>query len=165
MVEEVVQLTCVTDNTYLEDRDSYLNMNPGDKNMPAQQEYCYRTSAIRIQEVRCWMVRSEKASLVRSTMTQWCKTSANCRSEWMKIQETQENQPGVTKYRRSMPVAAVAKAEKAAYHSHTAVVEGRDDCNTVRLLGPGFALGRSTGDPAFRFEGSSPGRTVDQQTQ
>jgi hypothetical protein len=58
-----------------------------------------------------------------------------------------------------MPVAAVAKAVKAAYHSHTAVAERRDDCNMVRPKVPGFALARSMGDPAFRFERSSPERT------
>ena len=65
-------------------------------------------------------------SLVRSTRMQSCRTNGSYRSELMKI-EIQENQPGVTKYRMSMPVAAVAKAERAAYHSHTAAVEGRDD--------------------------------------
>jgi len=73
----------------------------------------------------------------------------------------QENQPGATMYRKSMPVAAVAKAVKAAYHSHTAVAERRDDCSKVRQRVPGFALALSTGeDPAFRFNGSSPRRTV-----
>lgn len=66
------------------------------------------------------------------------------------------NQPGVTMYRTSMPVAAVAKAGRAAYHSRTAVAERRDDYNMARLKVPGFALVRSTGDPAFRFERSSP---------
>jgi hypothetical protein len=51
-----------------------------------------------------------------------------------------------------MPVAAVAKAVKATYHSHTVVVERRDDCNMVRQRVPGFALAISMGDPAFRFE-------------
>jgi len=60
-----------------------------------------------------------------------------------------------------MPVAAVAKAEKATYHSHTAVAEQRDGYSMVRLKVPGFALVRSTGDPAFRFGGSSPWRTID----
>lgn len=64
-----------------------------------------------------------------------------------------------------MPVAAVAKVERATYHSHTAVAALRDDCNTVCLKVPGFALGRSTGDPAYRFEGSSPERTIDWRTQ
>jgi len=63
-----------------------------------------------------------------------------------------ESQPGETKYQRSMPVAAVAKAVKATYHSHTAVAEQRDDCNMVRQRVPGFALAISTGDPAYRFE-------------
>lgn len=61
-----------------------------------------------------------------------------------------------------MPVAAVAKAMRAAYHSHTAVAERRDDCKKARLRVPGFALVRSTGDPAFRFNGSSPQRTIGQ---
>jgi hypothetical protein len=60
-----------------------------------------------------------------------------------------------------MPVAAVAKAVKATYHSHTVVVERRDDYSTVRQRVPGFALAISMGDPAFRFEGSSPRRTID----
>jgi len=59
-----------------------------------------------------------------------------------------------------MPVAAGAKAVKATYHSHTMVVARRDDCNMVRQRVPGFALVRSTGDPAFRFERSSPKRTM-----
>jgi hypothetical protein len=63
-------------------------------------------------------------------------TNANYRSGSTKIQVIQviqENQPGVTKCRMSMPVAAVAKAEKAASHSHTAAVEERDDWKMVRL--------------------------------
>lgn len=129
MVVAVGQLTYVKGNTYPEyHRDSYLNTNLGCRSMLDQKEKCgYRMSAIRIQEVQCWRVRSERVSLARSTMRQSCRTSANYRSESKKIQGNQENQPGVTKYRMSMPVAAVAKAEKAAYHSHTAVVEGRDD--------------------------------------
>jgi len=83
-------------------------------------------SAIRIQEVQRWRARLGKVFLARSTMMQSCRTSGNYRSGLKQIQENQENQPGVTKYRMSMPVAAVAKA-KAAYHSHTVVVEGRDD--------------------------------------
>jgi hypothetical protein len=90
-------------------------------------------------------------SLVRSTKMQSRRTNGNYRSESMKI-EIQENQPGVTMYRTSMPVAAVAKAEKATYHSHTAVVEQRDDYSMVRQRAPGCALVRSTGDPAFRFK-------------
>jgi hypothetical protein len=124
----VDQLTYVMGNTYPEDRDSYWNMNLGYRNMLDRGERCCcRTSVIRIQEAHCWMVRSEKEFLVRSMMMQLCKTSANYRSKSRKIQGNPENQPGVTKYRMSMPVAAVAKAEKAAYHSHTAVAEGRDD--------------------------------------
>jgi hypothetical protein len=90
-------------------------------------------------------------SLVRSTRMQSRRTNGSYRSELMKI-EIQENQPGVTMYRTSMPVAAVAKAEKATYHSHTVVVEQRDDCSMVRQKAPGCALVKSTGDPAFRFD-------------
>jgi len=59
-------------------------------------------------------------------------------------------------YRRSMPVAAVAKAKRPTCHSRTAVAARRDGYSMARLEVPGFALVRSTGDPAFRFEGSSP---------
>jgi len=55
-------------------------------------------------------------------------------------------------YQKSRPVAAVAKAMKAIYHSHTGVVDWRDDYNMARRQVPGFALGISTGDPAFRFD-------------
>jgi hypothetical protein len=90
------------------------------------ERYGYRMSAIRIQEVQCWRARSEKGFLVRLRTMQWCRMSGNYRSGLKPIQGNRENQPGVTKYRMSTPVAAVAKA-KAAYHSHTVVVEGRDD--------------------------------------
>jgi hypothetical protein len=128
VVVGVVQLTYVIGNTYLEDRDSYWNKNLGCRSMLGQMEKCCcRTSVVRIQVVHCWRVRSEKESSARSTMMQSCRTNVNYRLELTKIQGIQENQPGVTKYRMSMPVAAVAKAVKAAYHSHTAVVEERDD--------------------------------------
>jgi hypothetical protein len=58
-----------------------------------------------------------------------------------------------------MPVAAAAKARRATYHSHTTDVEQRDDYKMARQQVPGFALVISTGDPAFRFERSRPGRT------
>jgi hypothetical protein len=58
-----------------------------------------------------------------------------------------------------MPVAAVAKAMKAVYHSHTVVFEQRGGCSMVLQKVPGFALVKSTGDPAFRFRESSPERT------
>jgi len=128
VVVEVVQLTYVKGNTSPVDRDSYCYTNLGCKSMLNQmEECCCRKSVIRIQVVRCWRVRLEKASSARSTKMQSCRTNANYRSESPTIQAIQENQPGVTKYRMSMPVAAVAKAERAAYHSHTAAVEGRDD--------------------------------------
>jgi hypothetical protein len=120
-------LTYVIGNTYPEEGDSYWNTNLGCRSTLDQMEECYcRTSAIRIQAVHCWRVRSEKESSVRSKMMQSYRTNANYRSEPTN-QGIQENQPGVTKCRMRMPVAAVAKAEKAAYHSHTAVVEERDD--------------------------------------
>ena len=80
---------------------------------------------------------------------QWYTTSGSCRSESRMIRW---NQPGEMKYRMSTPGAAVAKAVKAAYHSHTVVVERRDDCSMVRQKVPGSPLVISTGDPAFRFE-------------
>ena len=63
-----------------------------------------------------------------------------------------ENQLGVMRYPTSRPVAAGAKGVRATYHSHTMVVAPRDGCKMVRLKAPGFELGRSTGDPAFRFD-------------
>lgn len=65
-----------------------------------------------------------------------------------------------------MPAAALAKAEGAAYHSHTTAVGSRDDCSMGGRKVPGY--GRtviSTGDPAFRFDGSRPERTMYGQTQ
>lgn len=56
-----------------------------------------------------------------------------------------------------MPVAAGGEEVKAACHSHTADAARRDDCNMARRKVPGSALATlSTGDPAFRFEGSGP---------
>jgi hypothetical protein len=95
----------------------------------------------------------EKAFSVRSTRMRSCKKNESYRSGSRMTQGIQENQPGVTMYQKmSMPVAAVAEAEKAAYHSHTAVAERRDDYRMVRQKVPGCALVISTGDPAFRFE-------------
>ncbi|CCD34159.1 hypothetical protein BofuT4_uP105020.1 [Botrytis cinerea T4] len=51
-----------------------------------------------------------------------------------------------------MPVAAVAKAKRATFHSHTVVAARRDDCNKVLRKAPGFALAISTEDPVFRLE-------------
>jgi hypothetical protein len=59
-----------------------------------------------------------------------------------------------------MPVAAVAKAMRATYHSHTTVFDLRDDCRMVRQKVPGFAPVIWMGDPAFRLEWSSPERTM-----
>jgi hypothetical protein len=64
-------------------------------------------------------------------------------------------------YQMSTPAAAEAMATTVTYHSHTAVVGQRDDCNMVRRKAPGFALARSTGDPAFRFAISSPKWTME----
>jgi hypothetical protein len=64
-------------------------------------------------------------------------------------------------YLMNMPVAAGAREVKAAYHSHTVDAARRDGCRMVRLKVPGFALATiSTGDPAFRFERSSPEWTI-----
>jgi hypothetical protein len=70
------------------------------------------------------------------------------------------SQPGETKYQTNMPVAAVAKAMMATYHSHTMVVAQRDGYKMVRQKVPGFALAISTEDPVFRFRRSSPERTM-----
>lgn len=70
-------------------------------------------------------------------------------------------QPGATRYQTSMPVAAVAKVRRATYHSHTAVFDLRDDCKMVCQKVPGYAPVISMGDPAFRFERSSPEWTTD----
>ncbi|KAG9238105.1 hypothetical protein BJ875DRAFT_368525 [Amylocarpus encephaloides] len=56
------------------------------------------------------------------------------------------------RYPTSRPVAAGVEGARATYHSHTMVAAPRDDCKRVRLKVPGFALGKSTGDPAFRFK-------------
>jgi hypothetical protein len=122
-------------------------------------------SAPRILRDRCWPVRWERGSWARSTNSQLCKKNENCRSESKMIPGNQESQPGATMYRRNMPVAAVAKAVEAAYHSHTAVAERRDDCNMVRRKVPGCALVISMADPASRFKGVSPERTMKLQTQ
>ena len=108
---------------------------------------------------RGWRVKLGKVSWVRSTRMRSCRTSGSYRSE-LKIPGNLESQPGATMYLRSMPVAAGAKEVRATYHSHTADAAQRDDCNMVRLKVPGFALAISTGDPAFRFERSSPEWTI-----
>lgn len=97
-------------------------------------------------------------SLDRWRSLQSCRTSVRSYHSRRKlIPRSQENQPGATMYQRSMPVAAVAMVVRVAYH--TAVAGRRDGCSMVRLKVPGFALAISTGDPAFRFECSSPKRT------
>lgn len=150
-------LTCARDSTFPVGRGSCLNMNPGYMSTPDQKVgYCCKKSVRgRLEAQYCWE-ELERGFSARSKTMRWCMRSENCRLKSTKTQEIQVNQPGVTKYRTSMPVAAVAKAKRATYHSHTAVAERRDDCSMVRLKFPGFALVRSTGDPAFRFEGSSP---------
>jgi hypothetical protein len=69
-VGEVVQLTYVKDNTCLEERDSWLNMNLGYTNTPGQGGYCYRKSATRLQEDQYYLVTLGMVSLVRSRRLQ-----------------------------------------------------------------------------------------------
>jgi hypothetical protein len=59
------------------------------------------------------------------------------------------SQPEATRYRRNRPVAAEAKAERAASHSH--VKAARERCSKVyqSVLG----LTETEGDPAFRLGG------------
>ena len=159
-VVEVVLRTCVRDSTYLEVDGSCSDIAPGDRNMLVPtEECCCMSSAPEEQEDQRWQVELERASWVRSTRMQSCRTSGSFRSEW-RIPRSLESQPGATMYLRSMPVAAGAKEVKATYHSCTADAARRDGCNMVRLMVPGFALAISTGDPAFRFERSSPEWTI-----
>ena len=54
-------------------------------------------------------------------------------------------------------MAAAAKVRKAASHLHTAGAEKQDDRNTVvRQTFPGFATGRSAGDPVSRPKEGMP---------
>lgn len=56
-----------------------------------------------------------------------------------------------------MPAAAVAKAERATYHSHTEAVERRDDCSKVYQSVLGLTLETVTeGNPAFRLNDGNP---------
>ncbi len=144
-------------NTFPAVDGSCSDMTLAGKNMLDQMAECCRTkSALMEQGGHCSQAKLEKASWVRSTRMRSCRTNVSYRSEWM-ILRSSGNQPGETRYRMSMPVAAGAKAARAPYHSHTAVAVRRDDCKMVRLKVPGFALAISTGDPAFRLKWSSPG--------
>lgn len=157
-------MTCAKHNTCLADRrGSCWSTIPDCKNTLERrmEAYCYMKFGIKILEAHYWWGAWVKGSWARSRMKQSCRTSASCRLEWMKNQVIQVIQPGVTKYQMNMPVAAVAKAMRATYHSHTAVFDLRDDCKMVRQKVPGFAPVRSMGDPAFRLRRSSPKRTID----
>lgn len=57
--------------------------------------------------------------------------------------------PGVTNRSRNMPGEAAAKVKMAVSRSHTTVAA--DDNTALRWTDPGYALVRSTGDPAFRY--------------
>lgn len=157
MVVAVVPLTCARDNTSLEARDSCWSMNRACTCNPDPMEgYCCRAfGSAKREDLRCSEALG-RGFLVRSTKTQSCRMSENCRSRSIQIQEIPTSQPAVTMSQTSMPVAAAAKARKAAYHSHTVVVEQRDDCSTARQQVPGCALAISTGDPAFRLSSSRP---------
>jgi hypothetical protein len=64
------------------------------------------------------------------------------------------SQPEATRYRRSRPVAAVAKAERATSHSHIKAVGQRGGCSMVYQSALGLTLGIETeGNPAFRLDG------------
>lgn len=157
MVVAAVPLTCVKDNTSLAERDSCWSMNRACKCKPDLTEACCYMAfgSAKREDLRC-SGESVRGFWVRSTRTPSCRMSENCRSKSIQIQEIPKSQPEVTMYQTSMPVAAAAKARKAAYHSHTAVVEQRDDCSMVRQQVPGCALAISTGDPAFRLSSSRP---------
>lgn len=161
VVVVVVHSTCVKHSTYLEERGSYWSTTIlGCKNTRGQtEEYCCTRSGIRTPAAHYWWEGLEKGSWARSKTTQSCRTSASYRSGWTKSQVIQVNQPGVTKYQTSMPAAALAKAERATYHSHT-IFDLRDDCRMARQKVPGFAPVISTGDPAFRLGWSSPKWTM-----
>lgn len=111
--------------------------------------------------VAAWVMES----WVRSMMMRLCRTSGSSRLKLIQIQEIRVSQPEVRMYRKSMPGAAGAKARKVTYHSHTAASEQRDDCSMVGQTVPGSALAISTVNPAFRFVGVCPRRTIDGQTQ
>jgi hypothetical protein len=115
------------------------------------------------QEDQYWRIGLETAFLGRLKTMLSCRMSESYRLE-LKIPGSQVNQPGATKYRRNMPAAAGARAVKATFHSHTAVAARRENCNMVRLRVPGFALAISTGDPAYRFERSSPNGQINLET-
>jgi hypothetical protein len=156
-----VQLKYV-DSTYPAERDSCWDTSLGCRSMPGQmEEYCCRWFATMTLEDRYSQEELAREFWARLRRMQSYRRSGSSRSKSTMIRVNSENQPGVTRYRRSMPDAAGAKAVKATYHSHTMVVARRDDCNMVRQRVPGFALVISTGDPAFRFEWSSPKRTMD----
>ena len=54
-------------------------------------------------------------------------------------------------------MAAAAKVRKAASHLHTAGAENQEHRSMViRQTFPGFATGRSVGDPVSRPEGGMP---------
>ena len=120
---------------------------------------CCRGFARQTLRDHCWLVAWGRGSWARWTSLQLCRMTGSCRSE-SRIPGSRESQPGATKYLTSMPVAAVAKAVEAAYHSHTADAGRRGGCNRVRRKVPGCALVISMADPASRFAGSSPERTA-----
>jgi len=85
--------------------------------------YCGSSFAVVELEDQRVLEELETVFWVRSTSLLSCKTSGRSYRSELMIPRNLESQPGETKYQRSMPVAAVAKAVKATYHSHTAVAE------------------------------------------
>lgn len=151
--EKVAQLTCVEDSTCPGRDDSSLGtMVPGCMNTLLQMAgYCDKKFGAMEWGDHCDLVELVTVSLVRLKSSRSCTTSAKSHRSISKILMSQVNQPGETRCRRSTPVAAGAKAARAIYHSHTQVAERRDDYRKATQRVPGFALARSTGDPAYRF--------------
>lgn len=156
-VGEVAQMTYVENSTSPGKDGSWPDMNLDYMRKSSQtQTGCYREFAAGILEDRYFQEELETGSWVRSTSLRLYRMNEMSFRSGLTSPKNQGNQPGETMYRRSMPVAAVAKAEKATYHSHTAVAERRDGYSMVRQKVPGFALAIATGDPASRFEESRP---------
>jgi len=151
-------LTCVERNTYLDGEvgcGSWWNMPAPDykSRMFQREESCRTKFVTRPAGDRYVLGAWGLGFWARWTSWRWYKRNVrSCRSKSRTL-ENQENQPGVTRCRRSTPVAAAAKVVKATCHSRTAIAVLRDDCSKVCLKPPGFALAISTGDPAYRLKG------------
>jgi len=157
--------TCAEGNTYLDEEVgcgslwNKLALGCRNKSLPMGESCCMKCVTRPLGDLNV-LGELGLGFWVRWRSWRWCRRNArSCRSESTTL-ANQENQPGATRCRRNTPVAAAAKVVRATCHSHTAVAVLRDDCSKVRLRPPGFALARSTGDPAYRLRCSSPRRTV-----